>query len=114
MKPNDIDIVVLYEDSAEFAQLVIDVIGLNDAQAALDHASVAEDERFVTFRDDNINYICTGDVELFYRFKAFSGALHLLQLTDRDARVELSRACLYWECTFKKEMRDADEAARRG
>ena len=60
---------------------------------------MAADERFVTFRDGNINYICTSCIELFYRFKAFSGALYMLQLPEKEDRVKLSKACLYWEDT---------------
>jgi len=95
VEPNDNDIVVLYTDQREFTQLLIDAGGLDEAD--LDHASVSDYGRFVTFMDGNINYICTWDEELFYRFKAFSGALDLLQPTDKDARVKLSKACLYWE-----------------
>jgi hypothetical protein len=53
--------------------------------------------RFVSARRDNINIIITDDVELFYRFKAFSGVLSCLQISNKGLRIELAKACLYWE-----------------
>lgn len=53
--------------------------------------------RFVCARDGDVNYICTCDVEFFYRFKAYSGVLSLLQEKDKDKRKDLAKACLYWE-----------------
>jgi hypothetical protein len=51
---------------------------------------------FPIWRGD-INFICTFDPELFYRFKAYSGILNLLQIKDREERLKLARACLYYE-----------------
>lgn len=55
------------------------------------------DSPFLTIRDGDINYICTRKLEFFYRFKAYSGVLHRLQLKDKADRVEVAKACLYYE-----------------
>ena len=89
--PSDIDIVVLMEDWA-----VIETIRQMEEWDSWD-TSLDKDPRFVSLRRGKVNYILTPEVEMFFRFKAYSGALEYLQIKDKDARVDLSIACLYAE-----------------
>jgi len=88
--PNDIDIVVLVP-SWDSLNKIIETGNFTDIETSLD-----KDPRFMSVRDGKINYIFTPEEEMFYRFKAFSGALKHLQIKEKDERVDLSIACLYW------------------
>jgi hypothetical protein len=88
-KPKDRDIVCLFksaEEVNEFAQ-----------ELGSDQTFYGENSPFISLTDGNINYICTDVPEFFYRFKAYSGVLDRLQLTDKGDRVEIAKAALYWE-----------------
>ena len=86
----DRDIVCLFRNEEE----------INDfaAQEGADK-TIYEDSGslFLAFLKGNINYLCTKNLEFFYRFKAYSGALERLQLRDKEHRVELAKACLYYD-----------------
>lgn len=87
--PNDRDIVCLFNNEEE----------INEFAAELGKREVLyEDAQFLSIRDGKKNYLCTHDIEFFYRFKAYSGALELLQIKDKEERKNLASACLYWKC----------------
>ncbi len=90
LKPSDTDIVVLFKDELELVNFSLNF-------KSNDMGSINNDTRFLCLKDGNIDYICTTDVELFYRFKAFSGALDLMQFKPKVMRIALSKACLYWK-----------------
>ena len=92
--PADIDVVVLVDSSEEVQKIFA---GIELAKLDLNAGSLVADSRFMSIREGDINYICTFDYELFYRFKAFSGVLNMLQIKDKKQRIALSAACLYWE-----------------
>ena len=92
IKPNDKDVVCLFDTWKDLESFTKGKLVKTDEPVSLD-----SEMRFFSVYEGNTNYICTDDVELFYRFKAFSGALSMLQLKHRDDRIELSRKCLYWE-----------------
>ena len=94
VKPNDKDIVCLF-NTREDMDKFIKTNNINFKEAV----SLDSDMRCISCYNDmgKINYICTDDLELFYRFKAFSGLLMKLQIKDRKKRVDLCAACLYNE-----------------
>jgi hypothetical protein len=85
----DRDIVCLFKTVEEINEFAI--------QENADKEMYGEDALFLAFRKGNVNYLCTKSLEFFYRFKAYSGALDRLQLHDKNHRVELAKACLYFE-----------------
>ena len=87
--PSDIDEVCLFNSKEDMDQFVSE-----NRRSSPDLGSYPV--RFVCARNGNKNFICTLDPEFFYRFKAFSGALSLLQEKDKAKRIELAKACLYW------------------
>lgn len=92
--PNDVDYVCLFltdEDKNRFIRK--NKIVINYPEGGDEY----EADRFESGRRGNINFIMTCEEEIFYRFKAFSGAISLLQYWDKKQRIELSKACLYWE-----------------
>lgn len=90
LEPQDLDVVCLFECVDE----------INDLARSLDNAKeMYGDSRFFSIRDNDVNFICTTELEFFYRFKAYSGVLARLQLKDKADRVEIAKACLYWEYT---------------
>ena len=90
IEPSDIDIVCLFNSQED----------INEFATSLTEDGPKEmygDSRFLSARVENVNYLCTAEVEFFYRFKAYSGVLERLQLEDKADRVEIAKACLYWE-----------------
>lgn len=88
VEPSDIDIVCLFSN--------LDLI--NEFATSLgSDKEIYGDSKFMSARVGNVNYLCTADLEFFYRFKAYSGVLERLQLEDKADRVEVAKACLYWE-----------------
>lgn len=95
--PNDIDIVCLFENEKLLDNYFVGISRTNDSDTGENYPA-----RFKTYRYSVVNFIATSDKELFYRFKAFSGALVYLSQTDerylqKEERVNLAKACLYWE-----------------
>lgn len=91
--PQDIDICILFEredDMLSFRR------GKEECLPA-EERSLGDGPEWASMRDGKINYIVTTDVEFFYRMKAFSGALALLQLDNKIARKRLCQACRNWE-----------------
>ena len=88
VEPNDIDICILFHNSATMEKF-IDSKGGTQIDLMSYH-----DTRFLTCRDGEYNYICTADPELYYRTKAFSTALSMLQLESKEDRVQLAVACM--------------------
>jgi hypothetical protein len=89
--PADTDIVCLFRKEADM------LLFLKKKGRSSPTNGYANPGKFVCARKGKTNYICTCDAEFFYRFKAYSGALSLLQEKDKDRRVVLAKACLYWE-----------------
>lgn len=88
VKPRDIDIVCLFSNA--------EIINEFAASIGSDKEHYGDSE-FLSIRVDDVNFLCTCDLEFFYRFKAYSGVLDRLQLEDKADRVEIAKACLYWE-----------------
>ena len=88
VEPSDIDIVCLFSN----VDLINEFVNSTGSDKEL-----YGDSQFVSVRNGEVNYLCTADLEFFYRFKAYSGVLHRLQLEDKADRVEIAKACLYWE-----------------
>ena len=86
--PSDRDIVCYFKSDEDLAQFLYQ----HDSDKGL-----YGDAKFVAVRDGNINYLCTRNLEFFYRFKAYSGVLHRLQLKDKADRIEIAKACLYFD-----------------
>ena len=97
--PQDIDICVLFGrevDMASFRQ------GKEEC-LPVEERSLGDGPEWESLRDGKINYIITADVEFFYRMKAFSGALALLQIENKDARKKLCQACRNWRSTVMND-----------
>ncbi len=94
--PADKDLVCLFDSMEKAVQFAV-----FKGVTTPDKTKESSDDvtRFVCAREGNVNYICTADKELFYRFKALSGVLALLQEKDKDVRIKLAQACLYREPT---------------
>ena len=88
VEPSDIDIVCLFSN-AELINEFASSIGSDK--------EFYGDSKFLSLRRGSVNYLCTVDLEFFYRFKAYAGVLDRLQLEDKADRVEIAKACLYWE-----------------
>lgn len=86
---NDVDYIVLF-DNDEDVQRFCDRCG--GTTTGYEDANL-----FYTCRRGEYNFICTIVTVWYYRMVAFSGALELLQLKNRDERVALARACRDWE-----------------
>ena len=89
--PSDLDFVCLFSNEAEMVSYA-----KSKGISSPDNGYEKMSSRFICARKDEINYICTCDVELFYRFKAYSGVLSLLQESNKEKRIDLAKACLYW------------------
>lgn len=89
-QPKDLDIVILYKNQTEAMNACLGI-----ASTDLESSCIENDPRFISVRDGNDNLILVWDIEMFFRFKAFSGALALLQIEDKVGRITLSKACLY-------------------
>ena len=89
VEPNDKDIVVLCKTQQEALDIAKEE-GFTDIETSMEG-----DPRFVSIRYYSTNYILVWTDEMFFRFKAFSGALELLQIEDKGDRIKLSIACLY-------------------
>ena len=89
--PQDKDVVVLCKTQAE-AFDIAKADGFTDIDTSMEG-----DPRFVSVRYYSTNYILVWQLDMFFRFKAFTGALELLQIKDKAERIRLSRACLYGE-----------------
>lgn len=86
--PKDRDIVCLFDDESQINAF---------AESLGSDETFYGDTRFLSVRDGETNYLCTADLEFFYRFKAYSGVLDLFQITDKKRRVRVAKAALYWE-----------------
>jgi len=86
--PSDRDIVCLFKTEEDINEFV--------SEQGIDK-ELYDDADFISVKKNGINYLCTKSLEFFYRFKAYSGALDRLQFRDKDHRVELAKACLYYE-----------------
>jgi hypothetical protein len=91
VNPGDIDHVCLFENESDMHAFV-HAQGRSSPKIGSNYPVL-----FVCARNGKDNYICTCNSELFYRFKAFSGVLSLLQEKDKSKRIDLAKACLYWE-----------------
>ena len=87
--PNDIDIVIYFESQQDVFELT------KSYNFSSVDTSLFDDARFMSVKDKMLNLILVWNIELFYRFKAFSGALSLIQFKDKKDRVALAIACLY-------------------
>jgi hypothetical protein len=93
--PGDEDRVALFDtwgDAFQFIQSIIPNYTKADFDPIYDHQV-----RFKAIRDGHINWLVTADEEFYYRFKAFSGVLEYLQESEKDRRIQLAKAALYWE-----------------
>lgn len=90
VEPSDVDIVCLFSSQEEINEFATSIVEDGPKE-------MYGDSRFMSARVDNVNYLCTAELEFFYRFKAYSGVLSRLQLEDKADRVEIAKACLYWE-----------------
>lgn len=95
--PNDIDIVCLFENEKLLDNYFVGISRTNNSENGINYPA-----KFKTYRHEVVNFIATSDKELFYRFKAFSGALVYLSQTDekykdKEERIKLAISCLYWE-----------------
>lgn len=88
VEPSDMDIVCLFGNT-ELINEFASSIGSDK--------EFYGDSQFMSVRSGSVNYLCTVSLEFFYRFKAYSGVLSRLQLKDKADRVEIAKACLYWE-----------------
>lgn len=93
--PQDIDVCILFEskdDMVSFRQG-------KEERLPFEERSLGDGPEWESLRDGKINYIVTTDVEFFYRMKAFSGALALLQLERKEDRKRLCQMCRGWKST---------------
>lgn len=86
--PGDRDIVCLFDGESEVNAF---------AEELNSDKQMYGDSLFLSVRNAGVNYLCTTSLEFFYRFKAYSGVLARLQLKDKADRVEIAKACLYWD-----------------
>lgn len=91
--PQDIDICILFGCKADMTSFRK---GKEECLPA-EERSLGDGPEWESLRDGKINYIVTTDVEFFYRMKAFSGALALLQIESKDDRKKLCQSCRNWE-----------------
>ena len=101
--PQDIDICILFGCKADICILFgckADMTSFRKGKEEClpaEERSLGDGPEWEPLRDGKINYIVTTDVEFFYRMKAFSGALALLQIERKDDRKKLCQSCRNWE-----------------
>jgi hypothetical protein len=93
--PQDIDICILFENKAD----VVSFRQRKEECLPVEERSLGDGPEWESLRDGKINYIVTTDVEFFYRMKAFSGALALLQIERKEDRKRLCQMCRDWKST---------------
>lgn len=98
VEPNDIDICILFHNSATMEKFI-------DSKGGMQMELMSyHDTRFLTCREGEYNYICTADPELYYRTKAFSTVLKWMQIKDREGRVALAMVCMDAEPEYVHEI----------
>ena len=97
VRANDIDIMVLFENTTHMNVFMEDKESCNVSD-------YPDQGAWTACRCGDKNYICTCSPEVYYRMKAFSTALRVLQLKEKDDRTAFCRACRDHEPEYVHEI----------